>query len=92
LFITTSTFPKAAMACSAAVRTLLNIGHIKPEDLMLSWEISSVSFSGVRLEAATFQPCFAKWSAVSLPRPLLVPVMKIVFVISDMSLLRMEVK
>jgi hypothetical protein len=31
--------------------------------------------TGVRMVAATFQPRFAKWSAVDLPRPLLVPAM-----------------
>jgi hypothetical protein len=33
--------------------------------------------------AATFQPCRAKYFAVSLPRPLLAPVISIVFAIFD---------
>src|SRR5713226_9253534 len=49
--------------------------------MFLSW-VSSVSFSGARMVAATFQPCSAKYFAEALPKPELVPVMKTVLPIS----------
>src|SRR5271163_473768 len=70
------------MACSVATCTCWTSVTSSLKILMLSYAVSSPSFSGVRMVAATFQPCFAKWSAVNLPRPLLVPVINIVLVMS----------
>src|SRR5882762_1414025 len=70
------------MACSVATCTCRTSVTSSLRILMLSYAVSSLSFSGVRMLAATFQPRFAKWSAVNLPRPLLVPVMNIVLVMS----------
>jgi hypothetical protein len=82
LLTTTSIFPKAAIACSVAICTRWTSVTSSLKILMLSYAVSSLSFSGVRMVAATFQPHFAKWSAVNLPRLLLVPVMNIVLVMS----------
>lgn len=46
---------------------------------MLLTLLSSVSASGLRMVAMTCQPLAAKYWAVTLPMPLLAPVIKIVF-------------
>src|SRR5882757_4772152 len=70
------------MACSVATCTCWTSVTSSLKILMLSKAVRSLSVSGVRMVAATFQPSFAKWTAVNLPRPLLVPVMNIVLVMS----------
>src|SRR5258706_16039277 len=70
------------MTCSVASCTCWTYVTSSLKSLKLSYAVSSLSFSGVRMVDATFQPRFAKWNAVNLPRPLLVPVMNIVLVMS----------
>src|SRR5258706_7796756 len=49
-------------------------------NVILSIRFNSVSFSGLRIVAITFQPLAANSFAVALPNPVEAPVMKIVFI------------
>jgi len=63
------------------LQDLLGPGHVERQDREARPAPSSVSLSGWRMVAITFQPRAAKGLAVARPRPVEQPAMKIVLVV-----------
>src|SRR6267154_1324018 len=73
-------FPKAIAFCAI---DLICSGFVTSNGntVMLPTLFSSVSVSGLRMVAITFQPLEANNFAVAFPKPVEAPVMKIVFIL-----------